>query len=90
MLTVELDREKDIVRKASSNFPGLETEEALTGHRQTMLEFMGRQEAKYAKQNGEIAGVLLFFYRKQSIGRVYRRALPQEPFTRSGALSRVI
>lgn len=82
MLTVELDREKDIVRKASSNFPGLETEEALTGHRQTMLEFMGRQEAKYAKQNGEIAGVLLFFIENNlsggyTGGRCRKNLLPE-------------
>lgn len=49
-----------LVQRVSGSFPGLETEAALTEHRQTMLDLMGRQEAICAKQDGGIVGVLLF------------------------------
>lgn len=66
MISIDYGSPKDIhswmrlVRTVSSSFPGLETEEALTEHRQTVLDFVGRQEAICAKQDGEIVGVLLF------------------------------
>lgn len=43
-----------LVQKVSNSFPGLETEKALTEHRQTVLDFMSRQEAICAKDNGKI------------------------------------
>lgn len=49
-----------LVQMVSGSFPGLETEEALTEHRKTVLDFMSRHEAICAKENGVIIGVLLF------------------------------
>lgn len=49
-----------LVQKVRGSFPGLETEESLTKHQQTVLDFMDRQEAICAKENGKIIGVLLF------------------------------
>lgn len=49
-----------LVQTVSGSFPGLETEEALAEHRQTVLGFMSRHEAICAKQDGEIIGALLF------------------------------
>ena len=66
MISIDYGNSKNVdswmrfVRAVSGSFPGLETEEALTGHRQTVLDFMDRQEAICAKQDGEIVGVLLF------------------------------
>lgn len=50
----------NLVRMVAPDFPGLETEAALKEHRQTVLEFMERQEAACARQNDKIVGVLLF------------------------------
>lgn len=49
-----------LVKKVSSSFPGLETEEALVEHRQTVLDFMSRQEAICARENGVVIAALLF------------------------------
>lgn len=65
-LTIETGRPKDIdhwmdlVRRVRGSFPGLETEEALTEHRQTVLDFMARGEALCAKRGDGLVGVLLF------------------------------
>jgi len=50
----------ELVRRVRSNFPGLETEEALDDHRNTVLRFMGKKQALCVKENEEIMGVLLF------------------------------
>lgn len=50
----------ELVREVSPVFPGLETEEALEEHRNTVLEFMDEKRALCVKINGRIAGVLLF------------------------------
>lgn len=83
-----------LVQKVSGSFPCLETEEALTAHRQTVLDFMSRQEAICAKQDGMIIGVLLFSkennllcflavdpaHRRQHIAEnMFRFMLPQMP-----------
>ncbi len=66
MISVDYGSSKDVdswmrlVRTVSSGFPGLETQEALTEHCRAVLDFMSRQEAICAKQDGEIVGVLLF------------------------------
>ena len=80
-----------LVQKVSSSFPGLETEESLTEHQRTVLDFMEKLEAVCAKENGEIVGVLLFSkennilcflavdpaYRRQHIAeRMFRFILP--------------
>lgn len=56
----DIDNWMQLVQTVSIDFPGLETEEALSGYRQTVLDFMDRQEAICAKENGIIVGVLLF------------------------------
>lgn len=51
MIAIDSGSSKDIdswmhlVQKVSSSFSGLETEDALAEHRQTVLDFMDRQEA---------------------------------------------
>ncbi|MDE7194543.1 MAG: GNAT family N-acetyltransferase [Oscillospiraceae bacterium] len=50
----------ELVREVSPGFPGLETEEALKEHKNTVLKFMGEERALCVKIRGEIAGVLLF------------------------------
>ena len=50
----------ELVTRVRNNFPGLETETALEEHRQTVLKFMGKEQALCVKVNDQIAGVLLF------------------------------
>ena len=50
----------ELVREVSPGFPGLETEEALEEHKNTVLKFMGEERALCVKIHGEIAGVLFF------------------------------
>jgi len=49
-----------LVRRVAWNFPGLETEESLKEHEETVLRFMGKRQAICVKEAGEIIGVLLF------------------------------
>lgn len=56
----EIERWMQLVQKVSGSFPGLETEETLADHRQTVLDFMSRREAICARENGAIVGTLLF------------------------------
>ncbi len=49
-----------LVREVRSNFPGLETEEAIEEHKRTVLEFMRERRALCVKSGEEIVGVLLF------------------------------
>lgn len=56
----DIDAWMQLVRLVSWNFPGLETEESLTDHRQTVLRFMEKKQALCVKQDGEIVGILLF------------------------------
>lgn len=50
----------ELVEKVRFSFPGLETPEALEGHRQTVRAFMRRRWAVCAVERQRIAGVLLF------------------------------
>ena len=50
----------ELVEKVRFSFPGLETPEALEGHRQTVRAFMRRGWAVCAVERQRIAGVLLF------------------------------
>ncbi len=43
-----------LVKSVSSNFPGLETEELINEHMDTVIKFMSRHEALWVK-NGEKA-----------------------------------
>lgn len=49
-----------LVRKVSWNFPGLETEERLDEHKQTVLKFMSKKQALCVKSTDAVVGVLLF------------------------------
>lgn len=50
----------ELVRRVRWNFPGLETQEALDDHRQTVLRFMEQHRALCVKDGGKVTGVLLF------------------------------
>ena len=56
-----------LVRKVRWNFPGLETEERIEEHEQTVLKFMNKQQALCVKSQGTIIGVLLFSRSKNMI-----------------------
>ena len=65
-MTIALGTRQDIdswmrlVEKVRDSFPGLETREALDGHRRTVLEFMESGGAICAKEQAEVVGALLF------------------------------
>lgn len=98
MFSLDYGRPEDIgrwmhlVQAVSGSFPGLETEKALAEHRQTVLDFMSRREAIYAKEDGIIVGVLLFskennmlcflavdpnFHRQHIAEKMFHFVLPQ-------------
>lgn len=56
----DIDSWMKLVREVRWNFPGLETEESLTEHRQTVLRFIKSDEAICIKDGSKIAAVLLF------------------------------
>ena len=78
----DIDSWMELVQSVRWTFPGLETEEALREHRNTVLEFMKQKRAICVKDGNKIIGVLLFSikyniicclavsdeYRKQGIG----------------------
>ncbi len=81
-----------LVRKVSRSFPGLETEECIAEHKQTVLKFMAKKQALCVKKDGKIVGVLLFSrsrnmicclavdpeYRKQGLASILlRKALDE-------------
>lgn len=49
-----------LIRKVSWNFPGLETEESINEHKQTVLKFMDKKQALCVKNGETVVGVLLF------------------------------
>ena len=55
-----IDSWMKLVRKVSWNFPGLETEERLDEHKQTVLKFMNKKQALCVRNQETIVGVLLF------------------------------
>ncbi len=55
-----IDSWMDLVNKVKGIFPGLETEEALDEHRNTVLDFMDKDCAICAKVDNKIVGTLLF------------------------------
>ena len=56
----DIDRFMDLVRLVKDDFPGLETEESLKEHRDTVLRFIENRSAICALEDGGTAGVLLF------------------------------
>ena len=55
-----IDSWMKLVRKVSWNFPGLETEEGLDEHKQTVLKFMSKKQALCVRNRETVVGVLLF------------------------------
>ena len=55
-----IDSWMQLVRKVSRSFPGLETEESLDEHKQTVLKFMSKKQALCVVNKGIVTGVLLF------------------------------
>lgn len=49
-----------LVKEVRWNFPGLETQEKLDEHRDTVLKFMDKQQAICVKEGNQIVGVMLF------------------------------
>ncbi len=56
----DIDSWMNLVNKVKRNFPGLETQEALDEHRNTVLEFIDKDSAICAKAGNKIVGTLLF------------------------------
>lgn len=56
----DIDDWMSLVYRVKENFPGLETDEALEEHKNTVLAFMRKNSAICAKIKGKIVGTLLF------------------------------
>lgn len=56
----DIDNWMELVRSVSWTFPGLETEETICEHRDTVLKFMKKKQAVCVKERSKIVGVLLF------------------------------
>ena len=56
----DIDSWMRLVNKVKNIFPGLETKEAIEEHRNTVLEFISREEALCAIKDNKIVGILLF------------------------------
>lgn len=52
----------ELIKSVRWNFPGLETENALEEHKNTVLKFMEQKRAICVKYENRIIGVLLFSY----------------------------
>ena len=65
-MEVQLGRNQDVdewmklVEEISWNFPGLETIEGLNEYRETLLRFIGKDQALCVRNATEVIGVLLF------------------------------
>lgn len=65
-MEVQLGRDKDVdewmklVEEISWNFPGLATKEGLNEYRETLLRFIGKEQALCVCNYTEVMGVLLF------------------------------
>ena len=65
-MEVQLGRNQDVnewmklVEEISWNFPGLETKEGLNEYRETLLRFIGKDQALCVRNATEVIGVLLF------------------------------
>ena len=55
-----IDSWMKLVRKVKWNFPGLETEESVNEHKQTVLKFMTKKQALCVRDREKVIGVLLF------------------------------
>ncbi len=55
-----IDSWMQLVREVSWSFPGLETEESLDEHKETVLMFMNKKQALCVRNRETVIGVLLF------------------------------
>ena len=55
-----IDSWMTLVRKVSWNFPGLETEDSVKDHENTVLKFISKNQAICVRENNRVIGVLLF------------------------------
>ena len=62
-----IDSWMQLVREVSRSFPGLETEESLDEHKQTVLKFMSKKQALCVRNKETVVGVLLFSHSKNMI-----------------------
>ena len=71
-MEVQLGRNQDVdewmklVEEISWNFPGLETMEGLNEYRETLLRFIGKDQALCVRNATEVMGVLLFLRRSKN------------------------
>lgn len=56
----DIDSWMQLVRKASWNFPGLETEQSIEEHKRAVLKFINDNYALCVKNAEDIVGVLLY------------------------------
>lgn len=56
----DIDSWMNLVNNVSWNFPGLETQEKIEEHKETVLRFMSKKQALCIKDKDEIVGVILF------------------------------
>ena len=63
----DIDLWMGLVEEVRWNFPGLETQEKLDEHRETVLQFMSKRQAVCVIDGNEIAGVMLFSKRHNMI-----------------------
>lgn len=56
----DIDKWMSLVKRVRWNFPGLETQEKLDEHQETVLKFMGKRQAVCVKAADDIVGVMLF------------------------------
>lgn len=56
----DIDSWMNLVSNVSWNFPGLETQEKIEEHKETVLRFMSKKQALCIKDKDEIVGVILF------------------------------
>lgn len=56
----DIEQWMNLVKSVSWNFPGLETDESIEEHSNTVLKFMNKKQALCIKRGNDIAGVILF------------------------------
>lgn len=56
----DIDQWMNLVARVRWNFPGLESQEKLNEHQDTVLKFLSKRQAICVKEENEIAGVKLF------------------------------
>ena len=80
-----IDSWMQLVRAVSWSFPGLETEESLNEHKQTVLKFMSKKQALCVINQETVVGVLLF-----SRGRNMICCLAVDPEHRKQGLASIL